>query len=204
MLTYFIIGITALISYIGFRNPGLMAKLQFNAAHIIIRKEYYRLVTHAFIHAGWSHLFVNMLVLFFFGRNVEAYLGYYFGNMGTAYFLLLYFGGILFSNAWALIKHRNNYYYNAVGASGAVSAVLFAFIFFDPWEPLYLFMIIKIPGILFAIGYLFYSYIMSKKEYDNVAHDAHFLGALFGFIFPILLKPDLFEQFIDKLFKIIG
>jgi membrane associated rhomboid family serine protease len=203
MLTYFIIGITVFISFLAFQNISLMAKLQFNAAQIIIRKEYYRLVSHAFIHAGWGHLFVNMFVLFFFGRNVEAYLNYYFGKMGAVFFLLLYFGGIIFSNVWALIKHRNNYYYNAVGASGAVSAVLFAFIFFAPWEPLYLFGIIKIPGILFAVGYLFYSYTMSKKQNDNVAHDAHFLGALFGFIFPILLKPDLFEQFIDKLFRLI-
>jgi membrane associated rhomboid family serine protease len=203
MLTYLIIGVTVLISYVAFNNAGLMAKLQFNAAHVFIRKEYYRLITHAFIHSGWSHLFVNMLVLYFFGRNVEAYLASFFGNKGTAFYLILYFGAILFSNAWALIKHRNNYYYNAVGASGAVSAVLFAYIFFDPWEKLYLFMVIPIPGILFAIAYLFYSYQMSKKQNDNIAHDAHFLGALFGFIFPILLKPELFTQFLDKLFRLI-
>lgn len=203
MLTYFLIGITVLISYVAFRDAGLVAKLQFNAAHIIIRKEYYRLVTHAFIHAGWGHLFVNMFVLFFFGTNAESYLGYYFGNKATAFYLLLYFGGILSSNAWALIKHRNNYYYNAVGASGAVSAVLFACIFFNPWEPLYLFGIIRIPGILFAVGYLFYSYQMGKKSTDNVAHDAHFLGAMFGFIYPVLLKPALFNDFLDKLFRLL-
>jgi membrane associated rhomboid family serine protease len=203
MLTYFIIGVTAFVSIVAFSNPSLMSKMQFNAAHIINRKEYHRLVTHAFVHAGWWHLIVNMMVLFFFGRNVEAYLGYYFGNKGSFFFLLLYFGGIIASNAWAMIKHRNNYYYNAVGASGAVSAVLFAFIFFDPWEPLYLFGIVRIPGILFALGYLLYSYQMSKRENDNIAHDAHFLGALFGFIFPVLLKPGLFEDFIDKLFRLI-
>jgi membrane associated rhomboid family serine protease len=203
LLTYFIIGVTAFVSIAAFNNASLIAKLQFNAAHIIHRKEYFRLVTHAFVHAGWWHLIVNMMVLFFFGRNVETYLGYYFGNKGTFFFLLLYFGGILASNGWALIKHRNNYYYNAVGASGAVSAVLFAFIFFDPWEPIYLFGVISIPGILFAAGYLIYSYIASKRENDNIAHDAHFLGALFGFIFPVLLKPGLFEEFIDKLFRLI-
>jgi len=203
MITYFIIGATVLVSYMAFKDAGLMAKGQFNAADIIIRKEYYRLISHAFIHANWPHLFVNMFVLFFFGPAVETYLKYYFGNSGILYFALLYFGGIIVSNLWALIKHRNNYYYNAVGASGAVSAVLFAFIFFDPWEPLYLFGIVKIPGIIFAAGYLIYSYFMNKREQDNVAHDAHFLGALFGFIFPVLLKPDLFEQFIDKLFRLL-
>lgn len=197
------IGLTALVSYIAFNNNELAGKLQFNAAQIVHRKEYYRLVSHAFIHANWSHLIVNMLVLYFFGRNIEAYFAYYFGNKATAYFLLLYFGGILASNALALIKHKNNYYYNAVGASGAVSAVLFATIFFQPWEPLYLFAVLPIPGILFAIAYLFYSYQMGKKSNDNVAHDAHFLGAVFGFVFPILLRPNLFDRFIDNLFSFL-
>ena len=203
MITWFIIGVTVMVSYVAFQNAGLMAKLQFNAAQIVQRKEYYRLVTHAFIHANWGHLIVNMLVLYFFGPAIENYLGYYFGNRSTAYFLMLYFGGILASNIWSLIKHKNNYYYNAVGASGAVSAVLFAFIFFDPLEKLYLFAILPIPGILFAAGYLIYSYQMSKRKNDNVAHDAHFLGALFGFIFPVLLKPNLLDQFIDKLFSFL-
>lgn len=203
MIIWFIIGITVLISYLGFQNRELASKLQFNAAQIIHRKEYYRLVSHAFIHANWSHLGVNMLVLFFFGRNLVTYFEYYFGSRATAFFVLLYFGGILVSNAWSLIKNKNNYYYNAVGASGAVSAVLFATIFFNPWDMLYLFAIIPIPGILFAIGYLFYSYQMSKKQVDNVAHDAHFLGAVFGFVFPILLNPSLFDRFIDNLFSFL-
>uniref|UniRef100_UPI003217B7C1 rhomboid family intramembrane serine protease n=1 Tax=uncultured Draconibacterium sp. TaxID=1573823 RepID=UPI003217B7C1 len=203
MITWFIIGITAVVSYIAFHNHEISSKLQFNAAQIVHRKEYYRLISHAFIHANWPHLVVNMMVLYFFGRNIEAYLGYFFGNKATAYFLLLYFGGILASNIWSLIKHKNNYYYNAVGASGAVSAVLFATIFFQPWEPLYLFAVVPIPGILFALGYLFYSYQMSKKQKDNVAHDAHFLGAVFGFVFPILLKPELFDRFIDHLFSFL-
>ena len=203
MITYIIIAVTGLVSYLAFQNHDLMDKLQFNAAKVVHQKQYYRLISHAFIHANWSHLIVNMFVLYFFGRGIEQYFDYYFGNRATAYFLLLYFGGILASNLWSLIKHQNNYYYNAVGASGAVSALLFAFIFFNPWEKLYFFGILPIPGILFAVGYLFYSYQMSKKSTDNVAHDAHILGAVFGFIFPILLKPQLFTQFIDQLFSFI-
>lgn len=203
MITWLIIGVTVLVSYLAFQNSTLYSKLQYNAAKVVQEKEYYRLISHAFIHANWTHLLVNMFVLFFFGKNIEAYFGYYFGNKAVAYFLLLYFGGILVSNAWSLIKHRNNFYYNAVGASGAVSAVLFAAIFFNPWEMLYLFAVLPIPGILFAVGYLFYSYQKGKKGTDNVAHDAHLLGAVFGFIFPILLQPNLFGQFIDKLFAFI-
>jgi membrane associated rhomboid family serine protease len=81
--------------------------------------------------------------------------------------------------------------------------MLFAFIFFNPWEKLLIFFVIPLPGILFAVGYLFYSYQMSKNSNDNVAHDAHLLGAVFGFVFPILLKPSLFNQFIDQLFSFL-
>lgn len=203
MITYLLIAVTGIISYLAFQNHSMMDKMQFNAAKVVHGKEYYRLITHAFIHAGWSHLLVNMFVLYFFGRAIEQYFDYYFGNKATAYFLLLYFGGILASNLWSLTTQKNNYYYNAVGASGAVSAVLFTFIFLNPWEKLYFFAVIPIPGILFGIGYLLYSYQMSKQSNDNVAHDAHLLGALFGFVFPILVKPSLFRHFIDQLFSIL-
>lgn len=199
MITWLIIGITAVVSFLAFQNVALMEKLQFNAAQIVHRKQYYRLISHAFVHVSWTHLIVNMLVLFFFGRNVENYFSYFFGNKGEFYFVILYLGGILVSNVWSLIKHQNDYYYNAVGASGAVSAVLFTFIFLDPWEKLYLFAIVPIPGIIFGVGYLIYSYQMSKRKMDNVAHDAHFLGAVFGFVFPIILNPELFKRFIELL-----
>ncbi len=203
MITYFIIGITALVSYIAFTNQQLLEKLQFNAAQIIHRQQYYRLVSHALLHAGWTHLFVNMFVLFFFGTAVEQYFRNYFGQAAIAYFILLYIGGTLFSNLWSLYKHKNNYYYNAIGASGAVAAVLFTFIFLNPWQKVYFFGIIPIPGIIFAGLYLLYSYQMSRKELDNVAHDAHFLGALFGFIFPTILRPQFLDSFIDQIFNVM-
>ena len=203
MITWIIIGITVAVSYFAFQDPGLMEKLEFNAAKVVHRKQYYRLLSHAFVHANWTHLFVNMLVLYFFGKSVEYYLGYFFGNKSAVYFLLLYAGGILSSNIYSLFKQKDNYYYNALGASGAVSAVMFTFIFLNPWEKLYFFGLLPIPGIIFAVGYLFYSWYMSKKESDNIAHDAHFLGAVFGFFYPVLLKPGLFGQFFDQLFFLI-
>ncbi len=202
-LTFLIIGITVVVSIMAFSSDELMDKLQFNAALVIHRKQYYRLISHAFVHAGWTHLFVNMSVLYFFGKPVEMYFNYYFGHRASVYFLLLYFGGILVSNGWALVKNKNNYHYNAVGASGAVSAVLFSFVFFDPWEKLYFFWLVPIPGILFAVGYLIYSYLMSNRKMDNVAHDAHFLGSVFGFIFPVVLNPALFGRFVDKLLSLM-
>lgn len=202
-MTILIIVITVAVSYAAFKSPKLMDRLQFNASKIVHEKEYHRLITHAFIHANWEHLFVNMIVLFSFGQAIEIYFKINFGNNEILYFMLLYFGGILVSNIYALIKHRNNYFYNSVGASGAVSAILFAAIFFDPWNMIYFFGILPIPGIVFAVLYLVYSYQMSHKQKDNVAHDAHFLGALYGFIFPVLLNPQLFETFLDKLFRLI-
>ena len=199
MVTWIIIGITTALSVLAFNNEKIMRKMQFNAAQIIHQRQYYRLISHAFIHIGWTHLIVNMMVLYFFGRAVEDYFSYFFFNKAVIYFITLDFGGMLVSNIWGLIKHHNNYYYNAVGASGAVSAVLFTFIFLNPWEKLYLFAIVPIPGILFGIGYLFYSYLMSKRQSDNVAHDAHFLGAIFGFLFPVILKPSLIGHFTDQL-----
>ncbi len=201
-MTIILIAITVAVSYAAFNNAKLMDMLQFNASKIVHKKEYHRLITHAFVHANWEHLFVNMIVLFSFGRAIEAYFKYNFGDRHIIYFFLLYFGGILASNIYALIKHHKNYFYNSVGASGAVSAVLFAAIFFDPWNKIYFFGILPIPGIVFAGLYLVYSYQMSMKQKDNVAHDAHFLGALYGFIFPMLLNPQLFNVFMDKLFRL--
>jgi membrane associated rhomboid family serine protease len=202
-MTIILIAITVAVSYAAFKSPKLMENLQFNASKIYHKNEYHRLITHAFVHANWEHLFVNMIVLFSFGQAIEMYFKYNFGNNHILYYFLLYFGGILTSNLYALIKHRNNYFYNSVGASGAVASVLFAAIFFDPWHKILFFYVLPIPGIIFAALYLVYSYQMSIKQKDNVAHDAHFLGALFGFIFPILINPTLFETFLDKLFRLI-
>lgn len=202
-MTIILIAITVAVSYAAFKSPKLMGNLQFNASKIYHKNEYHRLITHAFVHANWEHLFVNMIVLFSFGQAIEMYFKYNFGNNHILYYFLLYFGGILASNLYALIKHRNNYFYNAVGASGAVASVLFAAIFFDPWHKILFFYVLPIPGIIFAVLYLVYSYQMSIKQKDNVAHDAHFLGALFGFIFPVLINPTLFEIFLDKLFRLI-
>ncbi len=202
-MTIIIIIVTTIVSVLAFNRYDLMEKLQFNASKIWHRKEYYRLVTHGFIHAGWEHLIVNMIVLYSFGQAIEAYFQYGFGRMANAYFLILYFGGLVISNVYALFKHRNNYYYNAVGASGAVSAVLFSAIFFDPWGKIYFFGIVPVPGIVFAVLYLIYSYYMSRKQQDQIAHDAHFLGAIFGFIYPVLLDSHLLGRFIDKLFLVM-
>jgi membrane associated rhomboid family serine protease len=198
-MTIIIIAITALISIAAFNKVELLYKYQFNAYQIVKRNQWYRIFTYAFLHANWDHLLVNMFVLFFFGRVLETYFNDYFGASAVLYFILLYVGAIVFSTLYDLKKHREHYHYNAVGASGATSAVVFAAIFFAPLEKIYFMFFIPIPGIIFAIGYLYYSYYMSKKNLDNIGHSAHFYGAVFGFLFPILIKPQLFSLFLQQI-----
>ena len=198
-MTIIIILITSVFSVIAFSQHGLIYKYQFNPYQILKRRQYSRLILHAFLHANWTHLIVNMLVLYSFGTALERYFQQFFGANWIPYYLILYFGAILVSPLYALFKHRNDYLYNAVGASGAVSAVVFAAIFFDPWNKIYFFGMIPMPGIVFAVGYLIYSWLMSSRNKDNVAHDTHFFGALFGFLVPILLNPHLFTFFIRQL-----
>jgi len=200
-MTILIILFTSIFSILAFNKPELMYKYQFNAYQIYHRKQWYRIFTHAFLHADWMHLLINMFVLFSFGSILEQYFQLYFEGKGIVYFFTLYFGSIIISTLYTLIKQKDNHYYNAVGASGAVSAIVFASIFFAPMSKLLVFGILPLPAILFGILYLGYSYYMSKKSVDNVAHDTHFWGAVFGFIFPMLIKPELYNVFLMQLFR---
>jgi len=193
--------VIALTSVFAFSQRDIMAQLQFNAFQIYHRKQFYRILSHAFIHANWEHLIVNMIVLYSFGTAVEIYFRDTFGNVGTTYYLILFFGSVIFSSLLSLFKERDNPQYNAVGASGAVSAILFTAIFFNPWSNIYFFGILPIPGIIFGALYLYYSYYMSTKKMDNIGHDAHYMGAIFGFFFPVILQPSLLMDFFRVLFS---
>lgn len=195
-MNFILILATVIISIQGFGNPDRLSKLVFNPYVVKVRNEWYRVLTHAFVHTNWGHLFVNMLVLFFFGGNMEAIFTEMFGGAGKVYFVLLYLGGIVFATLPSFKRHVNNPNYNAVGASGAVSAVLFAHILVLPTETLYLYFAIPLPSFLFGIGYLWYESWMDKRSNDNVAHDAHIWGALFGIAFMIAVDYHfLFEFF---------
>ena len=200
MITLIIIAVTVLFSIAAFNRPELFYRYNFNPYQIVRRKQWYRLLSHALLHAGWEHLFVNMFVLYSFGNAIEKYFAYYFGHNVLLLYLGLYIGGIVASSIKTLVKQKDNYNYSAIGASGAVSAIVFASIFFDPLNMIYFFAIIPIPGILFGILYLWYSNYMSKRNVDNVGHEAHFWGAVFGFIYPMLLNPSLIYNFIHRLF----
>jgi membrane associated rhomboid family serine protease len=205
-MTYLIIAFTVIISILSFRNSAYFSKFQFNAYQIFHRKEIYRLLSHGFLHANWTHLIVNMLVLFIFGPVVEDLFEQHgFGGAAKLYpliFLLFYLAAIVLSSLLSLFKQRNNAWYNSVGASGAVSAVIFSYIFFNPWKKIYIYGILPVPGIILGAVYLIYSQYMSKRKIDNINHDAHFIGAVFGFIFPVIMDYSLMSNFINDLFRL--
>ncbi|MGQ1786590.1 MULTISPECIES: rhomboid family intramembrane serine protease [unclassified Saccharicrinis] len=194
-----LIGAIVIVSATAFSQPHIFDKYKFNAYQIIHRKEYIRLLSHGFIHGSWTHLLINMFVLYSFGNAVIYYFNQVFPGRGIVMFLILFFAGLVFSSLYSLFKEKDNPYYSAVGASGAVSAVVFTSIFFAPYAKLYLFLAIPIPGIIFGVAYLVYSRVMAQRNVDNVGHDAHFWGAVFGFVFPIIYKPALFIDFIHEL-----
>jgi membrane associated rhomboid family serine protease len=187
-------------SIAGFNQPGLAEKYNFNAWKILHKKEYHRLITHGFFHADWTHLIINMLVLYSFGETVLYYFQAAFNFNSQVLFLVFFLSALVVSSIYSLIKEKNNPYYNALGASGAVSGAVFITILFDPYDPIYLYGIIRIPGIILGVAYLVYSRIMSKKNVDNIGHDAHFWGAVYGFIFPLLFRAELLILFIQRLF----
>jgi membrane associated rhomboid family serine protease len=194
MWLYLIIA-TVAVSIYAFSNRALFDKLSLKPVLVFHKAEVQRIFTHALVHADWMHLFLNMFVLYAFGKACEYYLSIYFTLNGQVHFLLLYVLAILASSIYTVFKHRNDYNYSAIGASGAVMAVVFTTIFFSPWAKIYFFGI-PIPGIIFGVAYLAYSLFMGKKNIDNVGHDAHFSGALFGFLYPIIVRPTLITEFV--------
>jgi len=202
-MTILLIIITSIISVLGFGNPGLFDKLQLNPYQVYHKKEWYRIVSHGFLHADWVHLIINMLVLFSFGSSVERI----FKSLAlegiikspVLSYVILYFASMIMATVTTVKKHKDNIWYNSVGASGAVSAIVFTNIFFQPMASVYFYAIIPIPGIIFGVLYLAYSHYMSKRGGDHINHDAHFIGAVFGFVFPLFLDHNLIYVFIDQL-----
>lgn len=203
MITYIIIAVTVLISVLTFSNGDIFYRFRFNPFSAFHSKQYYRFLTYGFLHADWVHLLINMFVLYSFGQLVEEYYKYIFEIKGSFYYILLYVGAIAISVLPSFGKHKDDPGYNAVGASGAVSAVVFASILFEPLAKIYMFFIpIGIPAAIFGILYLIYSAYMGKRGKDNIGHDAHFWGAIFGIAFTIALKPKIVLYFIQQISQI--
>lgn len=198
MLTIFIIVSVVLVSLLAFNNRDFFIKGWFSPYDIKRFKQYYRFVTHIFLHASWEHLIFNMLTLYFFGMNVEQGFVNVFGKWGKMIYVLEFIIAGILATVPSYFKHRNNASYVAVGASGAVAAILFTAILLEPTNKIYIMFIpIGIPAYIFGPLYLIYSAYMSKKNVDRIAHDVHFWGSIVGFIFPLIIKPDLFVTFVN-------
>lgn len=186
-ITLIIIIITALVSFGGFSNERLVNDLIFYPPAITRQKQWYRFFTCGLIHADAGHLIFNMLALYLFGDIVEKYFILLFGGSGKLLYLLLYILALFFCLLPTFAKHKNDYSYRSLGASGAVSAVIFASILFNPLVGIGLFFIpIYIAGFIFGILYLLVSNWLEKRGGGNVNHSAHIYGALFGIAFTII------------------
>lgn len=200
MITLWIVALTVGVSLLAFNQSHWFERLAHYPVAEFKRGEKYRWLTGGLIHADIFHLFINMYVLFEFGKLVEGYFKEAHGALGgTIIYTLFYFFSIVLSNLPTYVKHKDNSHYRAVGASGATSAIVFSFIVFEPTAMLGLFFLVPIPAALFGILYLVYSSWASKKGTDNIDHDAHFYGAIAGFLFTIAMKPALFSVFIYKI-----
>jgi membrane associated rhomboid family serine protease len=196
-ITLSIIVLTCLVSVTAFNNSKILDDLIFWPPAISVRHQYYRFISCALIHADIMHLAFNMITLYFFGRVMEAY---YMGVLGLPhfYYLALYVGAVIVANIPTYLKKKDDYNYRSLGASGGVCAVLFAFVLLRPWTTIQV-IILPVPAIIYAGLFLGYSAYMSKRGGDNVNHDAHFWGALFGVVFTIAVRPGVIQIFLDQL-----
>lgn len=190
-----IIIVTVIISMIAFSNQGLFQRLMFWSPGVN-QGQIDRFITHGFVHADMGHLFVNMFTLYFFGSVIEQFYTIFAGQYG---YLFFYLAAICMAILPSYLNNRRNPNYASVGASGAVSAVLFAYVLLAPWSLIYLFAVIPIPAIVFAIAYVAYGISAQRKGGSRINHSAHLWGALFGVIFTIAVEPGVFTRFLSLL-----
>ena len=202
-LTLLLVIIIGFISWQGFNKDQVKARLIFHPYAIKYNGEWVRFITHAFIHADWNHLLINLFVLYQFGEVAERFFSYLFGaEYASLVFVLFFLGAVIFSSIPDYFKHQDNPSYGSLGASGATSALVFVYIVQDPWN---WFLFPPLPALFLGIAYLYYSSYMDKRGGDNIGHNAHFWGATFGltfaFISASILKPEFIQYFIGKLME---
>ncbi|HLP54417.1 MAG TPA: rhomboid family intramembrane serine protease [Fluviicola sp.] len=199
-ITYVIIGITVLFSLKGFSDDYFRDKYLYKPYNVKHYREYYRIFSHVFLHADPMHLIFNMITFFFFGRNLEAIFLLKYGFMvGSLVFIGFFILASFFATMIQYGRHKDHEFYRSLGASGAVSAVLFAFIVLFPKETI-TFFIIPMPAILFGVLYLGFEFWADKNGKGNIAHDAHISGALFGIVFILITNIEGVKNAFNTLF----
>jgi membrane associated rhomboid family serine protease len=187
---------TLIISWRAMENSALFEKLLNNPYRIKHNKEYYRIFSHALIHADFMHLALNMYVFYSFGSILEViFKGMWGGAKGGVMFIILYVMGAVVATLPSLRKHGDNYGYNSVGASGAVSALLMTYMFMFPTQQISFFFIIPMPAFLGVFVFFLLEHLMNRSGKTRIAHDAHIWGALFGIVFTLVTNPHAFVNF---------
>lgn len=200
-MTIYIVILTCIISISAFYNQQLNNQLIFHPYSIKHHKQWYRFFSCGVLHADFMHLGVNMFVLYSFGQAVEMYYISAFGYPKSIFmYLLMYVSAIGAANVSTYQKYHEVSSYRSLGASGAVSAVVFAYILFRPYDKIYLYGLLGLPAIVWGVAYMVYSWYMNTKGNDNINHEAHFFGAIYGVLFTVVFKPSLFMNFISQLF----
>jgi membrane associated rhomboid family serine protease len=197
-ITYVILILTVVTSIYAWNNNNFLEHTMMKPWMVNHKGQYYRFLTSGFVHLNWSHLIFNMLTFYFMGEPLEMY----FDTIpnGGSYFLLLYLMGIIVSDLPTYFKHKENSSYSGLGASGGVSAIVFSYIIIAPLGSLHLMFIpFPIPAVLFGFLYLIYSWYAGKSNRDNINHDAHFWGAIFGIVFTLFLVPEAFLKFVEQM-----
>lgn len=195
-ITYLIIGFTCLISFMAFQNPDIKSKMMHWPYYEKRDGEWHRWLTSGFLHGDWGHLIFNMLSLYFFGLGLEFWFDQHFESIGKVLFVMFYLAAIVAASSATYYRYRETPSFASLGASGAVSAVVFANILINPTMTLgFLFLPIPIKGFIFGILYLWYSSYAARQSRDNIDHTAHIYGAVFGFLFPLIFEPSLLPAF---------
>ncbi|MFL0162258.1 rhomboid family intramembrane serine protease [Aquirufa salirivi] len=197
-ISFIIIVITVLVSLLCWQKPALMDRMTMNPFKINRRKEYWRFITSGFIHADFTHLFFNLFSFFFFGLQLENIFTILFPESGQILFVIFYLTAIVAADLPTYFKQSKNPHFNSLGASGAVSAVIFAGILFFPTEKIYLFGILGIPGFIYAGLFTWYSIAMDRRGRDYVNHSAHLYGGLYGLVFVTFLYPKVWLTFVEQ------
>lgn len=196
MVTIVITVVTVIISMVAFNNPRVIDRLILWPPAIARQREYERLVTHGFIHADGMHLAFNMITLFSFGAVVEGFFTQYIGWAGYA---LFYLSAIVVAILPTYLRHREDASYRSLGASGAVSAVLFGHILLHPSTQVLLFFVVPVNAVVFAVIYIAYSVYMDRRGGDNINHSAHLWGAGYGVLVMLLMEPRLMGHFLRQI-----
>jgi membrane associated rhomboid family serine protease len=196
--------VTVAISLLAWQKPAWLDAMTMSPYRIHKKQEYWRFLTSGFIHADFTHLFFNLFSFYFFGTQLEYIFSIIFPGIGGYVYVVFYLLAILVADLPTYFKQRNNLYFNSLGASGAVSAVIFAGIMFFPTEKIYLFGVVGIPGFIYAGLFTWYSIAMDRKGRDYVNHSAHLYGGLFGVLFVSLTRPSTWIEFIQQIMAMLG